>query len=251
MKPLHDAIFRYLADIPQDGTFNQTKPISLLMEKKDKGLLTEFYSYDLSSATDRLPIDLQKDVLYILTGDPEIGDLWKDLLSSRDWSFYHKKFQPQEVELRYAVGQPMGALSSWGMLALTHHIIVRIAAIRVGIQSFQDYALLGDDIVIADKAVAMSYHTIMTGILGVDINLSKSLVSSHTFEFAKRLVTIEGDLSPVGPKALLLCLRSMNGIPSVLLDLRNKGFYLDESLIDRMFSRVPFYVRKAQVHELR
>ena len=26
--------------------------------------------------------------------------------------------------VRYAVGQPMGALSSWAMLALTHHFIV-------------------------------------------------------------------------------------------------------------------------------
>jgi hypothetical protein len=28
---------------------------------------------------------------------------------------------------RYAVGQPMGALSSWAMLAVTHHLIVQLA----------------------------------------------------------------------------------------------------------------------------
>jgi len=27
----------------------------------------------------------------------------------------------------YAVGQPMGALSSWAMLAITHHLIVQVA----------------------------------------------------------------------------------------------------------------------------
>jgi hypothetical protein len=33
---------------------------------------------------------------------------------------------------RYSVGQPMGALSSWGMLALTHHCLVQMAAKRSG-----------------------------------------------------------------------------------------------------------------------
>jgi len=136
------------------------------------------------------------------------------------------------------------------MLALTHHVIVKIAASRVGLEDFKDYALLGDDIVIAHEGVAMAYHHIMTVILGVEINLSKSLVSADTFEFAKRIVSRGVDLSPVGPKALLCCLRSANGLPSVLLDIRNKGFYLDEPILDRMFSRVPFYTRKKQVHDI-
>lgn len=37
--------------------------------------------------------------------------------------------------IRYAVGQPMGALSSWAMLALTHHFIVQYAAYRTGIRT--------------------------------------------------------------------------------------------------------------------
>lgn len=31
----------------------------------------------------------------------------------------------------YSVGQPMGALSSWAMLALTHHLIVQYAVRKV------------------------------------------------------------------------------------------------------------------------
>lgn len=94
------------------------------------------------------------------------------------------------------------------MLALTHHVIVQIAAARVGKLSFSSYALLGDDIVIADEAVARSYHMIMTEILGVEINLSKSLVSNDSFEFAKRLVTMDGEVSAVGAKNLLVGLKS-------------------------------------------
>jgi len=34
------------------------------------------------------------------------------------------------VTLRYAVGQPMGALSSFNMLAVTHHFIIQLSYIR-------------------------------------------------------------------------------------------------------------------------
>jgi hypothetical protein len=56
-----------LKNIPSDGTFNQLQPIKRLM---DKGL-KELYSYDLSAATDRLPIDLQVDLLAELFSDRE------------------------------------------------------------------------------------------------------------------------------------------------------------------------------------
>jgi hypothetical protein len=56
----------------------------------------------------------------------------------------------------------MGALSSWAMLALTHHYIIRIAARRVGLSDFTHYAVLGDDVVIANDLVAASYHTLVT-----------------------------------------------------------------------------------------
>jgi hypothetical protein len=32
------------------------------------------------------------------------------------------------IDFRYAVGQPMGALSSWAMLAITHHMIMQYCA---------------------------------------------------------------------------------------------------------------------------
>jgi len=38
------------------------------------------------------------------------------------------------IPYRYSVGQPMGAYSSFPMLALTHHVIVQIAAGRAGYQ---------------------------------------------------------------------------------------------------------------------
>jgi hypothetical protein len=135
------------------------------------------------------------------------------------------------------------------MLALTHHIIVRIAALRLGKSNFTHYALLGDDIVIADEGVAKVYHEIMTAVLGVDINLSKSLTSANSFEFAKRLIRLDGELSPVGAKNLLVGLKTMKGLPSILLDLVNKNFTLSEEEVTNMFTTVPT-CRKTQVQKM-
>jgi hypothetical protein len=81
--------------------------------------------------------------------------------------------------------------------------------------------------------------------LGVDINLSKTLVSADCFEFAKRLVTVTGELTPPGPKTILLALKSLNGIPSILLDMVNKGCLLSEAVVDEMFECVPTLRRSA------
>jgi hypothetical protein len=179
-------LFDILRNIKQDGTFNQHKPIGLLF---DKGL-KDMFSFDLSAATDRLPIDLQVQVLSFLYGDEETALLWKSLLIDRDYVLdsTDPDFQKYNGKYRYAVGQPMGALSSWAMLALTHHVIVQVAALRSGhIGWFEDYAVLGDDVVIANKQIADSYLVLMK-LLGVEINLSKSLVSSDgVCEFAKKL----------------------------------------------------------------
>jgi hypothetical protein len=70
------------------------------------------------------------------------------------------------------------------MLAVTHHVIVRYAALRCGIRNFDSYAVLGDDIVIMHDLVAENYLQIMQT-LGVAINLNKSIVSSKFAEFAK------------------------------------------------------------------
>ena len=67
------------------------------------------FSFDLSAATDRLPIQLQVQVLSQLLGR-DIAEAWRDLLVSRSYRLNDKSSGPKD--LRYAVGQPMGALSS-------------------------------------------------------------------------------------------------------------------------------------------
>jgi hypothetical protein len=68
----------------------------------------------LSAATDRLPISIQVEILVPLIGE-ERAFAWRDLLVGRDYHYVVPSLQktPDNSEqIRYATGQPMGALSS-------------------------------------------------------------------------------------------------------------------------------------------
>lgn len=111
---------------------------------KPKGL---FSSIDLSAATDRLPISLQVSVLKVLLKDlvpdsQQFAEAWRDLLVGRKYSVglkpqFSKKSEftiPGDIPefVTYTVGQPMGALSSWAMLAITHHAMMQFSASQCG-----------------------------------------------------------------------------------------------------------------------
>jgi len=114
--------------------------------------------------------------------------------------------------------------------------------------------VLGDDIVIFDKDVAREYLAIMKD-LGVDINLTKSLVSKDTFEFAKRVIALKGNLSMVSFKELDVSMASLDALslmiskfsevtikPSVILRLRGYGYRV-LSTFTAPLERLPLHLR--------
>lgn len=187
LAPLHKFMFSLLRPIPSDGTFDQHKPIKALLKRVGSDRI--IYSYDLSAATDRLPVLFQEMILAVIFNS-KFASSWKKLLVGRPYQL-PKGVTDQEGSnsVRYAVGQPMGALSSWAMLAITHHALVQYSYFKATGRNdwFKDYAILGDDIVIADCAVARAYKTLLREI-GVEIGLAKSLISTNrSAEFAKVL----------------------------------------------------------------
>jgi hypothetical protein len=197
MKPLHLALFNVLKQLPNDGTFDQDASVARSAVKAQAA--NKAYSFDLSAATDRLPVSLTGAILDGLFRDtPGIGQAWAKFMVERDFSFNSvtkKEFSlPDDHKLRYAVGQPMGCLSSWAGLAITHHWIMQYCSYLVTNNwVWEDrYEVLGDDIVIFDSKLADTYLGVMKTI-GMEINLSKSIVSHDkpVFEFAKR--TVWGD----------------------------------------------------------
>jgi len=122
LEPMHLWVFDILKNIPQDGTFDQLKPVKELAKTAKSA-----YSLDLSAATDRLPMSIQI-ALYSALIDREYAVQWAFLLVGRGYMASTNKYGGIHEVLKYAVGQPMGALSSWASLALTHHFLVQAAA---------------------------------------------------------------------------------------------------------------------------
>lgn len=238
LKPLHDSIFKNLKTIPMDGTFDQGKPLLELYYNRDRD--HKFSCFDLSAATDRLPLELQIDILKLLGVE---GDLWRDLL---DIPWHLSSEIKGDSPIKYEVGQPMGAYSSWGMLAVTHHVIVKAASARAGISNFTKYAILGDDIVINNDKVAHEYLLLMN-ILGVGINQAKSIISSDTIEFAKRWIIPWGEISPLGPGNILSVMRHPYSLGNLVMEAVQKGYFSNKDQIVNLFNSIPEFIQKQSV----
>lgn len=201
LRPLHRYLFSILRLIPEDGTFDQEGSVRTFRKLlTDKGI-TQVYSFDLSAATDRLPIFLYQSILQSLFGS-ELSIRWKTLISFRSFSpslILVQKYNVEDAPLMYSVGQPIGAYSSWAMLAFVHHALVQWAWVKAEgtFTWFEDYRILGDDVVIANEMVAQHYLAIMQD-LGVEISIPKSLISDRgVSEFAKRIFGPEGEYSGI------------------------------------------------------
>nr|DAZ90603.1 TPA_asm: RdRp [Calvadosia cruxmelitensis mitovirus 1] len=199
--PIHSAIFSWLRRNTDDYTFDQSRIRYSYqrwqMEKR------EMFSLDLSAATDRIPVIVQLACLC-----NTLGYYTFILGYLMTWSC---KFRTHGSHyLTYSVGQPMGLYGSWGLLALSHHMLVRFSANRIGRSARGLYGVLGDDVVIADRAISDSYQYVMSS-LGVSIQPLKSVVPGevspgrkwHGCEFASKLFTPRGEASPLATGTFL------------------------------------------------
>ncbi|AIT71973.1 RNA-dependent RNA polymerase [Rhizoctonia cerealis mitovirus] len=213
-KPLHDEIYAKLGKIPEDGTRDQLAPVKLLLSNLKNPYAV---SVDLSAATDRLPVELQARILNCL-GLP--GDTWREILA--------RPYEYMDREYVYAVGQPMGAYSSFAMLALTNHLIMYAAANKLGLVVVKGsglYAILGDDVAISRGDLATEYNKIMH-LLGVEINPIKGF-TGKILEFAKNLFHVSGtNLSPISAKVILRAARDPIYIVPLINDYINKGYWI-------------------------
>lgn len=213
LRPYHDWFMSVLRTIPNDGTFEQHKPLRHVMGSPFVA------SYDLKSATDRWPRHLMAVVMCNLFGSRLAGQITECCLGATGTSIGPPLTRKLSTTA-FTVGTPLGYLCAWPLFALSHHIVVWCAAetVHPGI-TFRAYGILGDDLVIGDRKVADEYAR-MLSFLGVDISIPKSLISERgAFEFAKKYFIRDGlgqsfDCSPVSLKALLLA-RSTLGLATI------------------------------------
>jgi len=142
---MHIYIFKLLKCFPTDGTFDQEGTLETFVKRDD---IKYHASYDLSSATDLLPVSLYRALLKPLFGW-KFMDNWIALLVDKDFKLPRPKrakdsdsksqvfvMRKTGETARYTKGQPMGAYSSWGLLALCHHLCVQVSVILIHFRSY-------------------------------------------------------------------------------------------------------------------
>jgi hypothetical protein len=236
LKLIHSEVFKILETIPQDRTFTQDPHVDF------EG---PYYSFDLSAATDRFPLALQERVVRSLLNSTEKAKAWSEILSLNEF------YVPWEDKfVKYEVGQPMGAYSSWAVFALSHHIIVQYAAYLIGEYPTKKYILLGDDIVIGGDLLAKTYKEVI-GALGVGISEHKTHVSINTYEFAKRWFRNNIEVSGLQVNAFMETWKSYPLLFQTIRTYYERGLFPKRAssypeLIENLLTILGMWERKAQ-----
>lgn len=203
MKPVHDWLMSLLDLLPGDSTFKQEEALATFAQKYGDRTV---WSIDLKAATDLIPCVLYETVLEGIL-DPLTVRLWKELLQDREFDLPSSKLVCNDLRkkmggtgIRYSRGLPMGAMTHWASMALTHHALVLFSAHRAGelYEGFDEYRVLGDDVVIANKSTAEQYMLVTTA-LQVPTSLAKTL-TGRLFIFASQAMMGEINLSPLSTK---------------------------------------------------
>jgi hypothetical protein len=188
-----------------DVTFNQAAlPQYMKYHSYKYGALPA--TSDLTAFTDRLPRRLNQTLVESLFGK-EIGELWGKVVFERRFTTSKDAVNngvPSHVS--YAVGSPMGLLTSWSSSAIVHHLIIDYAHWLCGVNELR-YIVLGDDVGIWNRQVYETYIELMM-MLGVEVNRSKSTNSPKYCEFAKRLFVLERD-----SKSKMSYIEEVTGLP--------------------------------------
>jgi len=214
LSSLHDHVFGILKDLPQDSTFDQNAGFRSLLY----GGYKFFASFDLKAATDRFPLSFQKKVVEHLYGDSSKSEAWAHIMVGYEFEL------PNGRSITFQTGQPLGAKSSWGVFSLSHHVVVHISALRIGMDMKDlPYRLLGDDIVIMDRKLATSYLEVMNE-LGVEISKVKTHIGEDLFEFAKRFYYKGSEITQFPITALVENISIYPLLAQALESAKERGF---------------------------
>ena len=175
--PLQRDLYKRLEVLPRDCTFNQSRFINEIKYRVDKGHFVQ--GVDLSQATDNLPFKWFQAIFDRLTTSDHVKDSYKQFCCLLNWPWENDVY-----DSFWTKGQPLGTLPSFGILAITHNILLEALAYHCG-RLDHPYVVLGDDILIFDETVAESYITLME-YNGIPLSLHKSY-KGRMVEFAGRI----------------------------------------------------------------
>jgi len=194
-EPLKDRLFAYAKEMyPEVKTHDQDSGRADAVQWISEGKTV--YSYDCSSFTDRFPLALQSFVLDRLREARVIDDFDLaafDVVMSKSW--YSKDLRR---EISWEVGQPLGFNPSFHLATVSHAVVLdTLDEDRTGL-----WRVVGDDVIIGHAPLAHKYYRLMTEVLGVEINTTKSVISDRVAEFLGKLLFPEGENPSIKVKLL-------------------------------------------------
>jgi len=176
LKPLGDAIYKTVQQLPWDCTFNQEKAIPVVQRHLQAE--SRCHCIDLSGATDYFPLSLQLDLLHSLYPNiRDYVDLFEDL-SKSNWVF-------GKETIKWTKGQPLGLFPSFGSFALTHGMLLFFLN---DYTHNNEFFVLGDDVIIMSDSLASKYLNTLR-ILQCPISEAKSITSRKIAEFGGKLIS--------------------------------------------------------------
>jgi hypothetical protein len=202
LSAIHFSLFKLLSMLKADCTFDHKSGINLHEQKNDnaKSSGENYYSIDLSAATDRMPRKLQAQLIaaiwnWLGFNGGKIAEQWLIIV---DREYNTKKSGINDGKpVRYSVGQGMGLFSSWVSMAITHHYIVNCLC---GI-NMANYRLVGDDLLIKGSEDQFERYLAVMKAIGLEVNLNKTIVSTntsqHNVEFARNYVISGCRITPL------------------------------------------------------
>lgn len=222
--PIHRFTMNWLNKNKSDGTESHATAAKAVEEWTKQRF--EMFSFDLTSATDRFPIFLQEIVISAMFGD-KVGPAWRNLITDRTFE------GPMGEEVRFAVGQPLGLLSSWSTFAITHHLLLQTAwrletKRNNTFRPYKTYRMIGDDISIARNRRLAERYKRMLDDLDVDISINKSIIPEQcsdgpVAELAKRVFHKGIEVTPVPPLGVIEGMETPIGISNLIYTSWNRG----------------------------
>lgn len=192
-KPLASVWETIMVSFPSDCTFNQDSGVRWAQQKLSEGVCLS--GSDLSSATDLLDLDVS--LLLAKYWVKRLCGHW----SNEDWIQYEaavKHFsalsrapwRSDELQkgscVSWKQGQPLGLYPSFRLLALVNNSAGLAAAEKCGLDPWDSFRVIGDDIIM--KAEMEPIYSAIIESIGGEINHSKTLTSNRVAEFAGRII---------------------------------------------------------------
>jgi hypothetical protein len=145
LKPLGKIYFQLLRTIPNDCTFDQSKPISIIqlaLRRKKR-----VYSFDLSNFSDTLPLGLmirtakaiQKHLMS--PDDEDLAAQYRFLIKLLILASRGFWVDSSLNYVKWRTGSPLGVYPNWPLCTLAHHAVLQALERQVGIPR---YTKIGD-----------------------------------------------------------------------------------------------------------